>query len=446
MDAASRDSSHVRFLVVFALFMASAFSYGDRVVLSIAGIRLAKDMHLTSIQLGYLFSMFSWVYVVAQVPAGYLLDRYGAKRIYVISIVAWSMLAVSTGFAGFLTGGLAFAVLLTARLLSGLAQAPVFPGNGRIVAAWFPANERGTASAIFNSSQYFAFVLFAPAIGWIAQTAGWKECFWLLGGLGIALAVLWSRTIHDVDDHPRISAAEAAHIRSGGGLCTIGASTSTVHSTFGWSQGVRLLSQRLILGVYIGQFCINTLTIFFLTWFPIYLSQGRHMSIARVGVVSALPALCGSLGGLLGGVVSDALLRRSNSLNVARKSPIILGMLLAMTLVLCNYTDSQIAILTLMSLAFFGKGFGALGWTLVSDISPAGFVGLNGGFFNLCGNLAGITTPIVIGYFVQMTGSFNLALDFVAVAALGAIVSYLFIAGDIYRLQPEQFRRAVVAA
>ena len=446
MDAASRNSSHVRFLVVFALFMASAFSYGDRVVLSIAGIRLAKDMHLTSIQLGYLFSMFSWVSVVAQVPAGYLLDRYGAKRIYVISIVAWSMLAVSTGFAGFLTGGLAFAVLLTARLLSGLAQAPVFPGNGRIVAAWFPANERGTASAIFNSSQYFAFVLFAPAIGWIAQTAGWKECFWLLGGLGIALAVLWSRTIHDVDDHPRISAAEAAHIRSGGGLCTIGASTSAVHTTFGWSQGARLLSQRLILGVYIGQFCINTLTIFFLTWFPIYLNQGRHMSIARVGVVSALPALCGCLGGLLGGVVSDALLRRSKSLNVARKAPIILGMLLAMTLVLCNYTDSQIAILTLMSLAFFGKGFGALGWTLVSDISPAGFVGLNGGFFNLCGNLAGITTPIVIGYFVQMTGSFNLALDFVAVAALGAIVSYLFIAGDIYRLRPEQFRRAVVAA
>ena len=446
MPQALHSISRVRFLVVFALFLASAFSYGDRVVLSIAGIRLASDLHLSSIQMGYLFSTFSWAYVVAQLPAGYLLDRYGTKRIYTISIVAWSALAVLAGLAGFLSGAVAFAALLTARLLSGVAQAPVFPGNGRIVAAWFPANERGTASAIFNSSQYFAFVLFAPAVGWIAQYAGWREAFWLLGALGIALAVFWSRVFHNVDDHPRISAAEIAHIRRGGGLCSIGASAGGIRPSFSLRQFAHLLSQRLILGIYVGQFCINTLTVFFLTWFPVYLSQGRHMSISKVGFVSAIPALCGSLGGLLGGVVSDALLRRSHSLSFARKAPIVLGMLLAMTLVLCNHTSSQVIILTLMSLAFFGKGFGALGWTLVSDTSPVGLVGLNGGFFNLCGNLAGITTPIVIGYLVQITGSFNLALDFVAVAALGAIASYLLIAGEIYRLQPEQFHCAAVAA
>lgn len=190
IPAIYRTATHVRFAVVLALFLASAFSYGDRVVLSIDGIRMARDLQLISIELGHLFSMFSWV----------------------------------------------------------------------------------------------------------------------------------------------------------------------------------LLSNRLLVGIYVGQFCINILSIFF-----------------------------------------------------------------------CNYTGSPTLILVLMSLAFLGKGFGVLGWTFVSDISPAGFVGLNGGSFNLCGNLAGITTPIAIGYLVQFTGSFTLALDFVAVAAVGAIACYLVVAGDIRRLDALHF-------
>lgn len=443
MTQATSRSSHVRFLVVAALFIASTFSYGDRVVFSIAGVRLANDLHLSSVQMGYLFSAFSWAYVAAQIPAGYVLDRFGTKRAYVTSIVAWSLLAIVEGLTGFLPVALTFGALLFVRVLSGLAQGPVFPGNGRVVAAWFPAAERATASSIFNSSQYFAFVLFGPAVGWIAQSAGWKESFWLLGALGLMLAVAWSRSVHDVETHPRIAPAEVEHIRCGGGLCTIGATAGAARPKFTLDLFLRLLSNRLVLGVYIGQYCINTLTIFFMTWFPLYLSQGRHMALAKVGFVSAIPALCGSLGGLLGGIVSDSILRRTRSLTFARKTPIVIGMTLAVTLAFCNGTNSQVIILALMSLAYFGKGFGALGWTLVSDISPAGMVGLNGGFFNLCGNIAGITTPVVIGYLVQKTGSFKLALDFVAVAAFGAIASYMLIAGEVQRLSPEQFRSGV---
>jgi ACS family glucarate transporter-like MFS transporter len=439
MTQSVRKSSHVRFLVVFALFAASTLSYSDRVVLSVAGPRLAKDLHLNSIQMGYLFSASIWAYVVAQIPAGYMLDRFGAKRIYAASLILWSMLATIAGLVGFLPGALIFGALFVVRLVSGLAQAPVFPGNGRIVAAWFPASERGTASAIFNSSQYFTLVLFGPIIGWLAQNKGWQSCFWMIGGLGLLIVLGWSRIIHNVDDHPDIAPSEVEHIRSGGGLCTIGGATGAVKPRFSLSLFASLLSNRLILGLYFGQFCINTLSIFFMTWFPVYLSQGRHIPLAKVGFIAAVPALCGSLGGLLGGVTSDALLRRTRSLNLARKGPIVAGMLLAVSLIACNGTDSQVLIVALMSFAFFGKGFGALGWTIVSDVSPAGLVGLNGGFFNLCGNIAGITTPIVIGYLVQKTGSFRLALDFVAVAAFGAIACFLLIAGDIHRLTSEEF-------
>jgi ACS family glucarate transporter-like MFS transporter len=158
------------------------------------------------------------------------------------------------------------------------------------------------------------------------------------------------------------------------------------------------------------------------------------MSVLKGGFAVALPALCGSIGGVLGGICSDALLRRGHSLTFARKAPIIAGMLLSVTMIACNYTNVQAVVMFLMSLAFFGKGFGALGWTVIADTSPKELIGLNGGLFNLFGNTAGITTPIIIGFIVQKTGSFNGALVFVAVTALMAIFSYVVIVGEIKRV------------
>jgi MFS transporter, ACS family, glucarate transporter len=428
--------THVRYLIVLMLFAASAFSYGDRVALSITGTAMAKDIHMNALRLGYLFSGFSWAYVAGQLPAGGLLDAYGSKRVYGLSILCWSICAALVGLAGYLHAIAAFFVIFGLRLLSGLVQSPVFPGNGRIVAAWFPTAERGTASAIFNSSQYFALVLFAPVIGWITHARGWKDCFWFLGALGLALAYLWFKVIYDVRSHPRINQQEIDYIEHGGGLVSAGrtAGARAGAGALTWSTVRMLLSNRMLVGIYIGQYCITTLTWFFLTWFPVYLNQARHMSIMKVGFVAILPALCGSVGGILGGVVSDKLLRSGRSLTFSRKLPIVAGMLLSMTMIACNYSHAQWLVIFWMSLAFFGKGFGALGWTVISDTSPKGMVGVNGGLFNLIGNLAGITTPIVIGYIVDRTGSFNGALVFVGFAALMAIVSYLPIVGEIKRV------------
>jgi ACS family glucarate transporter-like MFS transporter len=191
----------------------------------------------------------------------------------------------------------------------------------------------------------------------------------------------------------------------------------------------------MLAGIYLGQYCITTLTWFFLTWFPVYLAETRHVSIVKVGFLAAFPALCGFAGGILGGAVSDRLLRAGYSLTVARKAPIVAGMLLAVTMVACNAVHTSLGVTLLMSLAFFGKGFGALGWTVISDTSPRSLIGVNGGLFNLIGNLAGVTTPIVIGLIVKHTGSFEYALIFVAATALLAIVAYLPIVGEIKRLE-----------
>jgi ACS family glucarate transporter-like MFS transporter len=430
-------TTHIRYLIVAMLFIASCFSYGDRVALSIAGTAMEKELALDPLKLGFLLSGFSWAYVCGQLPSGGLLDRYGSKRVYGISIVLWSLCAFLIGVAGYLPAAWIFSTIFGLRLLSGLAQAPVFPGNGRIVAAWFPTAERGGASAIFNASQYFALVAFAPLFGWLTHKYGWRSCFWFMGWFGAMLALAWWRFVYSVEDHPLISKTEIELIERGGGLVNIDRATGAkkANNPIAWVAALRLRDLRMLFGIYIGQFCIVTLTTFFITWFPIYLVQARHLSILRGGFAAALPALCGSVGGVLGGVASDSLLRHGWSLTFARKAPIIAGMLLSVTMIACNYTNAQALVMFLMSLAFFGKGFGALGWTVIADTSPKELIGLNGGLFNLFGNLAGITTPIIIGLLVKKTGSFNYALIFVATTALLAIFSYGVIVGKIRRLE-----------
>src|SRR5271157_822703 len=150
-------------------------------------------------------------------------------------------------------------------------------------------------------------------------------------------------------------------------------------------------------------------------------------------------ALRGALGvgerGVLGGIWSDLLLRRGWSLTAARKTPIVAGMLMSMSMILCNYVDARSLVVAIMALSFFGKGVGALGWAVVSDTVPREIAGLSGGLFNMFGNLSSITTPIVIGFIIQSTGSFDGALVFIGANALVAIFSYLVIVGEIKRFE-----------
>ncbi len=148
------------------------------------------------------------------------------------------------------------------------------------------------------------------------------------------------------------------------------------------------------------------------------------MTILSAGFVAALLAVAGFVGGILGGIVSDRMIKSGFSLSVARKTPIVCGMLLSMSMIVCNYVSADWIVIAMMSLAFFGKGVGALGWAVVSDTSPREAGGLSGGLFNTFGNVAGITTPIAIGYILQVTGSFAGALVFIGANAAVAILSY----------------------
>ena len=141
------------------------------------------------------------------------------------------------------------------------------------------------------------------------------------------------------------------------------------------------------------------------------------------------------IGVVTGGVLSDFLLRWTGSANIARKLPIVGGLLLASTIVAANFAKHDSTVIAVMSVAFFGQGMCNLGWTLISDVAPKQFIGLTGGIFNLCANLAGIVTPLVVGAIVQATGSFEWALTFIAILAVGGTLSYIFVLGDVRRVE-----------
>ena len=429
--------TNVRYWIVVMLFIVTAFNYGDRATLSIAGASMTKDLGLDSVGMGYVFSAFSWAYVIGQIPGGWLLDKFGSKRVYFFSILTWSIFTLLQGFVGSL-GSITNAVigLFILRFMVGLCESPSFPGNSRIVAAWFPAQERGTAVSIFNSAQYFATVIFAPIMGWLTHAVGWSHVFFFMGGLGILLSFIWLKVIKNPTDHPSMNRAELEYIEQGGALTNMDQPAKKAAMTISkWDAIKQLLQSRMMVGVYLGQYCINALTYFFITWFPVYLVQERGMSILKAGFIASIPAICGFTGGVLGGIISDHMLRRGYSLTIARKTPIVLGMMLSMSMVVCNYVDSEFMVIAIMAAAFFGKGVGALGWAVMADTAPKEISGLSGGLFNMFGNISGIVTPIAIGYIISATGSFNGALVYVGLHALLAIVSFIFIVGTIKRIE-----------
>lgn len=433
-QAVGQARGRVRYSILAMLFVATTINYADRATLSITGTQVQAQFGLSAVAMGYLFSAFGWAYVAAQLPGGWLLDRYGSRRVYALSILMWSILALTQGAVGLLSGAAVVAALFVLRLFVGMAEAPAFPGNSRIVAAWFPTGERGTAAAVFNSAQYFATVAFAPLLAWITHFFGWQCVYFFMGATGLGLFVVWLSTVYSPRGHPRLTASELDFIAGAGAQVDIDDSTRRSAPPVRWAQVAQLLRSRMLVGVYIAQYCITTLTYFFLTWFPIYLVKQRGMSILTAGFVATLPAICGFVGGVLGGVLSDMLLRRGHSLTVARKAPIVAGMLLSTVIIACNFIRADWLVVLFMSLAFFGKGIGALGWAVVADTSPKEMAGLSGALFNTFGNAAAITTPIVIGYIVAGSGSFAGALVFVAANAIAAVASYLLIVGTIERL------------
>jgi len=424
MSGATMKPSRARLTVLALISVATLINYLDRSVMGVAKPELVKDLHISPEVMGLIFSAFSWTYALAQIPGGYVIDKLGTRLTYALSLGLWSL---ATAVHGLMTS---VAGLFSARLALGLAEAPCFPANSRVLSTWFPQQERAKATGVYTVGEYVGLGMLIPVLGWIMAHYGWRSLFYVVGAIGILFAVIFHRIYRDPQDSQSVNQAELDLIAAGGGF-----TASSASSGFSWAMVRKLVSTRQIAGASIGQFCSNSTLVFFLTWFPSYLAEERGMTFIKAGFMVSLPYLGASLGVLLGGIFSDWLIRRTGSPTIGRKVPIITGLLLCSTMVSANFLESNEAVIAVMSVAFFGQGLAGLGWTLLSDVAPKEMMGLTGGLFNFFTNLAGIITPLVVGFVVGATGSFYGALAYIG--ALGVIVAaaYIFVLGPVERVK-----------
>jgi len=420
--SAQERPTRVRFVMLALIATGTLINYLDRTILGIAAPALTHDLGINPAMMGLVFSAFSWTYAAAQIPGGAFLDRFGTRLTYCLSVGFWSFFTLCQS----LVGGIG--MLLGFRFLLGIAESPCFPANSRVVATWFPRQERAFATGVYTVGEYIGLAFLSPLLFAMMAVLGWRSLFVGAGAIGLVFAAIWWWKYREPADS-RANAAELAEIVAGGGLAT-----KPQRQPFDWRNAGRLLRKRQMWGICLGQFAGNSTLVFFLTWFPTYLATERHMDWLKLGFFAVMPFLAASVGVLFGGWWSDRMLRQGKSPNIARKLPIILGLLLAATIVSANFVDDNRIVIAILSLAFFAQGMAALGWTLVSDIAPEGMLGVTGGIFNLAANLAGIVTPLVIGAIVAATGSFFYALAFIGVIALLGALSYIFVLGDVKRI------------
>ena len=422
LPSATQKRTKTRIVILMLLSIGTMINYLDRTILGIVAPKLTSEIHIDPAMMGIVFSAFAWTYALAQIPGGMFLDRFGKKLTYALSIFFWSTFTLLQSFSVGLKS------LLLLRLGLGISEAPCFPVNSRVVSKWFPQHERARATATYTVGEYIGLAAFSPLLFLILEHHGWRTLFFLTGGLGIAFTFVWWKFYHEPHQSKTANKAELEYI---GVENTAGADENI---PFNWPDAKRLLCCRQIIGASLGQFAGNTTLVFFLTWFPTYLANERHLPWLHVGFFASWPFLAAAIGIFFGGWVSDKILKKTCSVNISRKLPIISGLLLSSCIIVANWVESNTAVIIIMSIAFFGQGMVGLGWTLISDIAPKNMGGLTGGIFNFCANMASIITPLIIGVIISMTGNFFYALIYIGLTALIGVIAYIFIIGDIKRI------------
>lgn len=385
----------------------------DRSNISVAATAISADLKLSTIQLGLIFSAFGWMYVAFQIPGGIIIDRFSPRVLYAITLCSWSVVTLLQG----ITRG--FYSLLGLRMATGMFEAPSYPINNRVVSSWFPENERASAIAVYTSGQFIGLAFLTPLLAVIQNYWGWRGLFISTGVVGIAWSLVWYSFYRD----PVID--EALPVTKNDTLAVNIPSKKITRKEF-----KQVLTNRKLWGIYLGQFAVTSTLWFFLTWFPTYLVKYRGFDFLKSGFLSSIPFLAAFAGVILSGLISDRLIKKGISFNKARKTPVIIGLLLSTFIIGANYVNNTTLVILFMTIAFFGNGLASIAWVFVSLLAPKNLIGLTGGVFNFMGGLSSIIVPLVIGYLAK-DGSFTSSILFIGILAFAGVISYLFLVGNV---------------
>jgi MFS transporter, ACS family, D-galactonate transporter len=403
----SLSESRQRWWLLLLLFFAMLIGYAHRSALSVAlGARsssMSADLGLSEAGIGLLLSGFFWIYSFMQLPAGWLVDRFGVKRAYSLGFLFWSLTSALTGLAN------NFATLLGVRIALGAGQAISFPASSRAVANWFRQPERGTVTGIYLTGVRLGTALISLVGTLFLARYNWKLFFIVIGLIPLIWLLPWWRFLTRWETN------------------VVSERTADNKQVSFW-RSLTLLRRRSVFGIFLGFFAYDYAWFVFITWLPRYLTKERGFTDNEMAIYSAAPFLIMSAIIIASGLLSDWLVRSGREERLVRKVFIIIGLAVGCLIVPAGMVVDKMTAVWLLTISLCGLGICSPNtWTLTQAVCHKKIVGTVSGIQNFGGNLGGILAPAFTGFIVHTTNSFALALGVVGVVLVFGMLAYWFL-------------------
>jgi sugar phosphate permease len=386
--------SKTRWLVLLLISLMYMITYMDRTGISIAAPAMAREFGLSQTAIGIVFSVFLWAYAIGQIPGGWFADRFGPRRILLIIVPCWSVMTAMTAMAS------GMASLVGTRFVFGLAESGAFPSATRAMQLWFPKQERGIVHGVTHSFSRLAVAIVPFVAVSIMVAFGWRWIFYLFGAAGLVWSLAFCLLYRNLpEEHPKVNRLELAHIR---GYEPDGAvKVIDLHQQLSppWKIIFRSANMWYIAA---GYCCFYYGTYFYMTWFPTYLLEYRHLSLKAVGTLASLPLLAGMVGDVVGGTLTDTVYRKTGKLKFARRIVAAPAMMAsgACLIPAAMAHSAWTAIICLTASLFFLELVISPAWAVPMDVGGE-YSGTVSGIMNMAGSLAASVSPIIFGALVQ---------------------------------------------
>jgi MFS transporter, ACS family, glucarate transporter len=380
----SQPTSHVRWFLVFLLFVLSAVAFLDRVNLSIAGAKISEEFAISNVRLGLVFSAFLFGYALFQTPAGWLADRFGPRRMLTLGVLWWGVFTGLTAAVSHNIGRIVL-VLVVIRFLLGAGEAIVYPASNQFVARWVPSNERGVANGIIFAGVGIGAGITPPLISFVMLRYGWRSSFLMSAFIGLVAAAVWFLAARDTPEaHPAISPNELTHIQNG-----IPKPAASKSGLLSWSTILASLNVWILSLAY---FCFGYVAWIFFSWFYLYLARVRGLDLKTSALYATLPFLAMAVCSPFGGAISDTVTKRWGP-RFGRCSIAVLGFALTATFLVFGSAahDTRVASFVLAggagSLYLSQSSF----WAVSADLGGKSSGSLSG-FMNMANQIGGMIT------------------------------------------------------
>ena len=387
-----RTATRVRYNVLLLTFLTSFIMYMDRVCMGTATPTIMKEFGLDKITMGWSTSAFNFAYALFQVPGGWMADRYGARIVLAVAMTWWSAFTAATGMA------FSAISLAVARLFFGMGEAAAFPASSRALVRWLPVSRRAFGQGFQHAGSRFGAAVTPPIVVALIAWRSWHWVFFIFGIVGIIWAVIWYVYYRNYpQDHPGVNEAELKILTASG---YAGKPKEKVVVPWG-----RILRSRNLWFLSSMYFCYGWMLWMYLQWFPTYLMEARHLSLANMGLAASSPLLAATITNMLGGWVSDKLAHRLGDLRRGRVFVSVVGFTIAGTAVIAGVlADNLLMAIACLSLAMAGLELTvAVSWAMCLDIG-GDYSGSVSAVMNMLGNMGGALAAVVIGYLATNQG------------------------------------------